>query len=571
MVGVPLMRDNKAIGSITVSRDTPGPFTEKQIALLKTFADQAVIAIENVRLFKEIQAKTAELEAANQHKSAFLANMSHELRTPLNAIIGIGELLEEDARDLNREDELEPLGRILRAARHLLTLINDILDLSKIEAGRLDLHLQSVPVAPLLDEIKSTLDSLAAKNRNRLTIECEPGVESVHADQVRLRQALFNLGSNACKFCEEGEVRIAVLQRAADGRQWIEFSVADTGIGMTPEQMQRLFQEFVQTHDTSTRKYGGTGLGLAITQKLCRMMGGEVTVESEPGKGSAFTIRLPATAADYQASMATDAALDKKPTADPGGRTDVLVVDDDASVRQLLTTMLTREGFTVAAAASGEEALRLAEALHPSAITLDIMMPDRDGWDVLSALKQTPALADIPVVLVSILDEPEQGYLLGAADYMVKPVDRRKLVERLREICRATHPKVLIVDDDAVTRTGLRKALEDDGCTVGEAENGRAALERLPGFLPDAVVLDLLMPEVDGFEFLEELRRNRELASTPVIVLTAKDLSEDDRRRLHGSVERILVKRAGADTLRATAEVLRNILSKRGAPPGGTP
>ena len=564
LVSVPLLKDDKAIGVLVAYRMEVQPFTQKQIDLITTFASQAVIAIENARLFKEIQTKSAELEAANQHKSAFLANMSHELRTPLNAVIGIAELLEEDARDLNRDDELEPLSRILRAARHLLRLINDILDLSKIEAGRLDLHLEQVPVAPLLEEIRSTMEPLAARNGNRLIVEQAADAECVHADQLRMRQALLNLGSNANKFTEKGEVRIAVRHEKADGRDWTTFDVSDTGIGMTPEQMERLFQDFVQTHDSSTRKYGGTGLGLAITKRLCRMMGGDVTVRSRSGEGSCFTVRLPASQADAQALWSV---ITSDPPHDAAAhatdRPQVLVVDDDPAVRQLLTTMLTREGFSVASASNGAEAVAMARELKPRAITLDILMPEMDGWQVLALLKQDSELADIPVILVSILDEREQGYLLGATDYMMKPVDRRKLVERLRELCPEATRDILLVDDDSTLRANLRRTLEQEGYTVREAAHGGEALEEVRRTVPDAIVLDLLMPQMNGFDFLDALRQQPQFSGVPVIILTAMDLTAEDRRRLQGSVERILLKSERTSALKATAEMLQKLVPTR--------
>jgi len=563
VLAVPLVREEHVIGALVVRRKIAGEFPQSVVTLLQNFADQSVLAIQNARLFKEIQAKGEELQAANQHKSAFLANMSHELRTPLNAIIGIGELLEEDARDLQRDEELEPLARILRAARHLLSLINDILDLSKIEAGRLDLHVETVAIRPLLDDIKSTIQPLAVKNGNTVVVECAPEADSIHVDQLRLRQALLNLVSNANKFSEEGEIRITAGIEFAAGHKWTTFTVSDTGIGMTQEQVARLFQDFVQMHDKSERKYGGTGLGLAITRRLCRMMGGDVVVQSELHRGSTFTIRLPAEAeAHAESSMVSQRQLSAS-SLPLGQRPLVLIVEDDSAGRHLLTTMLAREGFAVAAASNGEEALRMAQELKPCAITLDILMPEMDGWQVLSHLKQNPSLADIPVVLVSVLDEPERGYLLGATDYMVKPVDRRKLVDRLRQICHSTIHHVLVVDDDAGTRKSLRKALEQEGTSVTEAENGLTALRLLAANIPDAIVLDLLMPEMDGFDFLDELRQRPEFIDIPIVVLTARDLTADDRQRLHGTVERILHKSERSNTLRATARLLRSLVVEK--------
>ena len=291
IVGMPMLRESVPIGMLALTRRQVRPFTDKQIELVSTFADQAAIAIENVRLFDEIQDKSRQLAEASQHKSQFLANMSHELRTPLNAIIGVSEMLREDAEALKQD--LEPLDRVLGAARHLLALINDILDLSKIEAGRMELQLEDFALAPLIEGVVKTIEPLAAKNENRVAVSCDAAIETLHADEMRLRQTLLNLMSNANKFTERGTISVDARQRQENGRDWITIAVADTGIGMTPEQMGKLFQEFSQADASTTRKYGGTGLGLAISKRFCQMMGGDITVESEPGKGSVFTVRLP--------------------------------------------------------------------------------------------------------------------------------------------------------------------------------------------------------------------------------------------------------------------------------------
>jgi signal transduction histidine kinase len=291
LLGVPLIREGAPIAVMVLARKTVSPFTNKQIDLVSIFADQAVIAIENVRLFDDIQDKSRQLAEASQHKSQFLANMSHELRTPLNAIIGVSEMLREDAEALKQDTE--PLDRVLGAGRHLLALINDILDLSKIEAGRMELQIETFPLAPLIADVVKTIEPLATKNANQVAVSCHSEIGTLHADQMRLRQALLNLMSNANKFTEGGTITLYARQAQENGSDWVTLAVADTGIGMTAEQMGKLFQEFSQASSSTASKYGGTGLGLAISRRFCQMMGGDITVESEPGRGSTFTIRVP--------------------------------------------------------------------------------------------------------------------------------------------------------------------------------------------------------------------------------------------------------------------------------------
>jgi GAF domain-containing protein/DNA-binding response OmpR family regulator len=560
-LAVPLLREGVPIGILFLWRAEVRPFSDKQIELASTFADQAGIAIENVRLFNEIQDKSQQLEVASKHKSQFLASMSHELRTPLNAIIGVTEMLLEDAQEFKRADELEPLGRVVRAARHLLALINDILDLSKIEAGRMELALETFPLAPLIEDVAKTIEPMAQKNGNRLLVDCPPELGSVHADQIRVRQVLLNLASNANKFTEHGTVTVAARAQQADGRDGIAIAVTDTGIGMSEEQIGRLFQEFSQADAATTRKYGGTGLGLAISRHFCRLMGGDITVESKPGAGSTFTVVLPRVVQSNEASLSPERGEGRaepvRAVAEEADEPLVLVVDDDATARELVARHLERAGFAVVAARGGQEGLRLIRELRPAAVTLDIMMPDLDGWTVLAAIKGDPELADIPVVLMSIVEQKNRGYALGAAEYLVKPVDRNKLVQTVRSVCAAGAGCALLVDDDDVVRRGVRSALEPIGWRVIEAENGEVAIAALAAARPDVIILDLMMPKMDGFEFLDELRRRPERQDIPVVVITAKDLTDADRDRLNGGIARIIQKSDRDEMLRQLCRELK--------------
>ncbi len=492
----------------------------------------------------------SEAEAANSAKSQFLASMSHELRTPLNAIIGYSEMLQEDALERGAEAFVPDLQKIHSAGKHLLTLINDVLDLSKIEAGKVQLYLETFEVAPLVEQVAATVRPLVEKNANQLTVRCAPGVGAMHSAATRIRQVLLNLLSNASKFTDHGVIALEV-ERADDD---VIFRVRDTGIGMTPEQLERLFQAFSQAEASTSAKYGGTGLGLAISRRFCQLMGGDVEAESTPGQGSTFTVRLPSSAPDEGAPHPRADSVVRP--ANGAGR--VLVIDDDAAARDLVARFLENEGLEVVGVADGAAGLNAAREHRPDVITLDVVMPGMDGWAVLTALKSDPELADVPVVMLSMLDEKNLGFALGASEYLTKPVDRDRLIRVLRAIGPPTsggRSCVLVVEDDTRTRAVLRQVMEREGWEVMEAAHGRSALDRMAERVPDLVLLDLMMPEMNGFEFLEVLREREAWRSVPVVVITSKELTDDDRRRLNGGVERVVAK--GGRGLEALARTVR--------------
>ncbi|TAJ94223.1 MAG: response regulator [Gammaproteobacteria bacterium] len=514
----------------------------------------AILGLLRLRGEQALRRARDAAEAATRSKAQFLAHMSHELRTPLTAIIGYSEMLEEDAEHYGHPTIRSDLRRIHTAGRHLMDLIGDILDLSRIEAGKLTLTPRTFTLGELLEPIRTTLLPLASVHHNTLTIQA-PEHEIVHADPLRLRQCLMNLLSNAAKFTERGEITLKVERRlAATGMDFI-FTVGDTGIGMSPETLDKVFDAFVQAADGPSAGHGGAGLGLTITRELAQLMGGGLRVESAPGKGSFFTLWLP----QPQRKLLPIEPTKEQATAGDGNLPLVLVIDDETESRELLSRTFAGKGYRTVTAASGEEGLRLARSLRPAAITLDVLMPELSGWDTLAALKADPEVCAIPVIMVTIVDEANHGFALGASDYLVKPIDRDRLLELLEHYCLKAECTALVVEDDPITRELLARTLEKAGWWVREAVNGRQALAVLAEERPDVILLDLVMPEMDGFEFVEALQRDESRRDIPVVLLTAKDLNAEDHRRLNGLVTSIIEKThyRGEDLLGAVLRQLR--------------
>jgi signal transduction histidine kinase/CheY-like chemotaxis protein len=525
----------KRDASLQVARETLEQRVTERTLELQNAKDQLEQALAS-------EHKTRTLaEEANQAKSDFLANMSHELRTPMNAIIGYSEMLLEDAEELRGSEAVHDLERIHTAGKHLLGLISGVLDLSKIETGKMELHLEKFDPNDTINEVVETIRPLVAQNHNALNVETD-STGDMCSDQTKLRQILFNLLSNACKFTENGEISIRASREKEHGIDWIEFVITDSGIGIEEKQMEKLFDPFTQADTSTTRRYGGTGLGLTISRRFSRLMGGDIYATSTKGQGTSFRVRIPADPRDLDPSdNDSEEILAANQT---GGKPVLLVIDDDPDARELLVRFMSREGFRVEAASGGYPGLELARDLKPVAIILDVIMPDLDGWSVLSMLKADPDLADIPVIMLSMVEDRSRGFALGASEYMTKPIERERLVSVIRRFSRQQQCSILVVEDDSSTRNLLSRTLESEAWTVEEAGNGREALQLMSEKTPDLILLDLMMPYMDGFEFVEILRKEERWRNIPVVVVTAKDLDTDEQRRLNGDVEQVLQKGA---------------------------
>lgn len=481
-------------------------------------------------------------EEASKAKSSFLAKMSHELRTPLNAIIGYSEMLREDAVDEGNTRTAEDLDKVLNAARHLLGLINDVLDISKIEAGKMELFLENFEISKIVNEVIATAQPLIAKKGNTLALDCPPDIGSMHADATKLRQMLLNLMSNASKFTEKGTITLKARRLVDD--DVIELAVIDTGIGMTPEQLSRLFQAFSQADASTASKYGGTGLGLAISKQFAQMMNGDITVTSTAGVGSTFAIRLPTTVAAKKPKVVnqTSPRLTRSPFPNEK-RAKILVIDDDKDIRSVMSDILDQNGYEVFAAASGQQGLDLASQLQPNLIILDLMMPGMDGWTVLTKLQHKPALADTPVIILSAASGLEMAMSLGAAAVLFKPVDARQLTAEIAaQLAPLPSSYILLVEDDNDSRTLVTRILDAEGYGSRSAINGNAALRILKLGAPAMIILDLKMAGMNGFELLDVIGKNPVWSKIPVVIVTSMDLTADMRDYLVPRTAAILAK-----------------------------
>jgi signal transduction histidine kinase/DNA-binding response OmpR family regulator len=496
-------------------------------------------------------------ESANHAKSQFLANMSHELRTPLNAILGYSQMLEEEAEEDGYGQILPDLQKIQTAGKHLLTLINEILDLSKIEAGRMELYLEEFDLDALLDEVVSTTQPLAKNNGNKIDIHRSGRLGQVRSDATKLRQILLNLISNATKFTKNGHISVYTSSDKVGDRDWFTFEIQDSGIGMTAEQLKRLFQPFSQADGSTTRKYGGTGLGLAITKRFCEMLGGDISVVSKAGHGTTFSVRLPAIVRETgNISRSANQTLNKSllhnaTTKQHETDKTVLVIDDDPDILNMIKFYLNNEGFHVVTANDGHTGLQLAREIRPDIITLDVMMPGVDGWTVLKQLKEDPQLQNIPVTMLTTLDEEGLGFALGADDYLFKPIDLELFSAKIQQWVNRKPPSpILLVTDDSNLQHIMCDTLQRQGYGVCEVQGRDTALQAARDTVPSIIVVDLTSPTVQSVELIVALHDDKSLRSIPLIALTSDDDHELEALPVASAEQKILLlKRAQMDQL----------------------
>lgn len=508
---------------------------------------------------EDAQSARDEAMRANKAKSTFLANMSHELRTPLNAVIGYSEILLDELDPLVLASNSTDVHKIHAAGRHLLALINNILDISKIEAGRMEIHVESFSIGDVVRDIANGVEPLLRQNKNKLMLNLEPQAGTMSSDLTKVRQIFFNLIGNAIKFTNGGVITVSLTRHTIDDRDWITFSVADTGIGMTTEEQGRAFSPFFQGDDSTTRRYGGTGLGLAITRQLTELLGGRIEFRSGKGLGSTFVVHLPVKSVPRASIVAlsnwtnvgpkVDAAAVRFHKLAPGAErrervSTVLSIDDDASVRDLMERFLTRQGFFAYTAANALEGLELARQIMPDVITLDVMMPEKDGWWVLGQLKRDPDLASIPVVMLTMVENKELGYALGAADFLTKPVDQRMLHDTIVKNIRDPSTAVaLLVQPDSEQQRLLKGLLQSQGLRVVVADSVDQAIQTLERTVPELIVTELIMPKFDGVTFIDMVRNHEKWKNIPVVATSSELLDRTETTALTQSIETVLYTR----------------------------
>ena len=591
IVAVPLFVNDYIIGVLYINDFSPRDWTEREIEFITLLGIQASYAIEKFRLIDDIAKKNKELQELNERledrviektselvrvnkelekssklKSQFIATMSHELRTPISSVLGFAELLMDETFGHLTEKQKKYVDTIYNSGSHLLQLINNILDIAKIESGQMELRCESFLVPQAIAEVENVIKPLIDKKKQKFTLKIDKNVSIVKADRIKFKQILYNLLSNAVKFTPEGgeiilEAEVISGSNAYKGSsilsipiQQLRISVVDTGIGIKKEDQEIIFSEFVQIDSSFSRKFEGTGLGLALTKKFVELQGGNIYVESEEGKGSRFIVVLPLFdfavieeetkkfLRDKEVSDYIDIFEERSKEAPL-----ILVVDDDPSALEMVTLCLVNGGYRIAHARNGDEALKKTRELKPFAVLLDVMLPGKDGWEVLQELKSDPEVKDIPVVIFSIVDNKDLGFALGASEYLVKPVDKATILKKLEQLSFATKKSrrvvnMLCIDDNPEALDMLVSILEPAGYNVITANSGKQGIESAIAYSPDLIILDLMMPEIDGFEVVHALKSNPSTAYIPIFVITAKDITIEDRLRLAGKIENFIQK-----------------------------
>jgi signal transduction histidine kinase/DNA-binding response OmpR family regulator len=571
IMAVPILFQNRILGVLVLGSVKKFGDLEKEIinnsvpqlsvGITNAINDDATrkLSLEIARRNEELNSKNEELEKAYRVKSDFLSSMSHELRTPLNSIIGFSSVLLGPTGDPVTPDQRMALGKVLKNGQHLLQLINDILDLSKVESGRMTVSVESDDAISVVSSCTMIVEPLIKQKGLQLTQDIQPNLPTLMTDIVKIRQILVNLLSNAAKFTEKGEINI----RVRENNGLISFAVRDSGIGIEKKNFNLVFEEFQQVDNSSTRKYKGTGLGLPIARKLARLLGGDLTVDSEYGKGSTFTLTIPPSLSQQQSETVIPKIVPKKPeltpqpvvsrpahggTAAASGGVQILSIDDDPDVIEILRKYLVPEGYSVVGALSGDEGIEMAAKMKPALITLDIMMPKKDGWQVLRELKSNSATKDIPVVIHSVVDNKPLAVSLGAADVITKPTEPKRLLTLVKEYCTTTDQFILIVDDHEDFALAFKALLSQDGFNVKVATGGREALDVLKSSTPALILLDLVMPGMDGFEVVQQLQEHEQWRKIPVVILSGKELTAEDQQRLDSHIAQFLKKDAFSTT-----------------------